>query len=282
MKDSIAKELISSGKALIELGVQDYKLASRDKRRLATSARNIFDGLFAFLKARIAEDHPENNYAWLRWKNGVPTMSSKRACQVIDIHDAHTLRVNETLDYFSGNLDEARIYALRDYRNKATHFFSEITPQQAKEMLTRFFLVITDALSKIEISPSECLDAETLSYIAMETGALQEELLMSEREWYNFNWTNLDVADFIFENFRCNVCNSTLVRRNSDTELDEAFICRVCGKKYSESSLRELVCAKCECEVCGDLIIPEELESFVESRCCGWHHHINEKEMARN
>lgn len=57
MNDIIAQDLLRSGVALIELGVEDYCLSFRDKRRLSTSARNLFDGLITLLKAKIADDH---------------------------------------------------------------------------------------------------------------------------------------------------------------------------------------------------------------------------------
>ena len=282
MKDKIANSLYHSGIALIELGIEDYQLAKNDNRRLATSTRNLFDGLLTLLKAKIAEDHPENNYAWLRWKNGVPPKSPVEMRQLSNIQDAKTIGVNETLEYFSGKLDMARIESLRQYRNKATHFSLEIAQQAAKEMLARFFLTITDGLNAIGLAPKECFSDNVLFFVAKETGDLQDEIHEAADEWYNSKWMDYDVASLIFENFCCEKCGSTLVRILTECNSKKSFSCRVCGEQYSESDLRELVCKKCECIVCGDSILPEELECYVESHMCGWHHHVYENEMSRD
>ena len=280
MKDIIAQDLLQSGVALIELGVEDYSLSFRDKRRLSTSARNLFDGLMTLLKAKIADDHPEQDYAWLRWENGVPPKSLKH--KLPSIRDTKTIGVKETLAYFAEVLDEPRIDALRKYRNKATHFSPDITVREAKEMLARFFLVVTDGLNKIGISPSECFCDKTLSFVAQESGEIQEEINAAEEAWYEFDWSDYDVAELIFEHYHCSNCGSTLVRKADADDASPSFVCRVCGELYNEEMLREMTGNKCECIVCGDTIPPEELECYAESHMCGWHHHIYEKEMARD
>ena len=282
MNDLIAQDLLRSGVALIELGVEDYSQSFRDKRRLSTSARNLFDGLITLLKAKIADDHPENDYTWLRWENGVPPKSLKNAHLLPAIRDTKTIGVNETLAYFAESLDEPRIDALRKYRNKATHFSPDITVREAKEMLARFFLVVTDGLNKIGISPSECFCDKTLSFVAQETGEIQEEINAAEEAWYKFGWSDSDVAKLVFEHFQCSKCGSTLVRRATEDDSSDVFVCRVCGERYTEDRLREMTGSKCECIVCGDSILPEELECYAESHMCGWHHQIYEKEMARD
>ena len=282
MKDIIAQDLLRSGVALIELGVEDYRLSFSDKRRLSTSARNLFDGLITLLKAKIADDHPENDYAWLRWRKGVPPKSLKNTHQLPAIRDANTIGVTETIAYFAEGLDVPRINTLRKYRNKATHFSPDITAREAKEMLARFFLVVTDGLSKIGIRPSECFSDPTLSFVAQETRELQEEIRAAEEAWYEFDWSDYDVAELIFEHFQCTKCGSTLVRRTDNDDSSDAFVCRVCGERYTEDVLRETTGSKCECTVCGDSILPEELECYVESHMCGWHHHVYEKEIVRD
>ena len=282
MIDPIAQELLHSGVALIELGVEDYRRSFSDQRRLSTSARNLFDGMIALLKAKIADDHPENDYAWLRWKNGVPTKPSNKTHKLLPIQDSKTIGVEDTLAYFTEGLDRSRIDKLRKYRNKATHFSPDMTPQEAKGMLARFFLVITEGLNKIGLSPSECFSQQTLSFVAQETGEIQEEIRAAEEAWYEFDWSDYDVAELIFEHYHCSNCGSTLVRKADADDASPSFVCRVCGELYNEEMLREMTGNKCECIICGDTIPPEELECYVESHMCGWHHHIYEKEMSRD
>ena len=88
MNDPIAERLFKNAVDSVELGLEDFRLAKRDRRRYVSATRNVFAGMLLLFKSWLAEKSAAENYWLLRAK--VKELKTKQPEDWTDISVAKT------------------------------------------------------------------------------------------------------------------------------------------------------------------------------------------------
>ena len=219
MKDAIANRLFENGVNSIELGVEDFLMASNDDRRYVSSARNIFAGIFLLFKAYLAEESCSDAYSLLRRAFDLEHPDKGRD-KWKDIAESETLLYPQCKNRMPDEVEWGRVDVLHDYRNKIEHFYIKGQVGVPREHLSRAFVVIRDFLNEVlKIDPKSCLSKKVWDALMHNQEVYEKERRESEDAIDHAEWIDTDIAELSKESFMCPECGSTLVGPDLSTDL---------------------------------------------------------------
>lgn len=287
----------------IVIGLEDYKLASSDERRVVSCARNIFAGVLLLFKHKLAGIDER-----LIWKGkGKRTVGVKDIRKIFNLHDVE--------------VDWRRIKKIQDFRDNVEHYYSEYSYLSARSLISNLFIVINQFIrGHLNEDSKELLGHEPWS-IMIEVSEVYEE----EKAECNIKLEKLEYfcASILnaFKEFSCEECGSGLINPTliDGQAYESDFVCKTCGhdlpyetiinsviSQYYDDAVylsfkeggytpiiecplgcdglylyEDGICSSCgdgvehECQRCGNPIPPEEL--FM-APYCGYCKHVVSKD----
>lgn len=128
----------------IALGVEDYE--NSDPRRIISCTRNLFAGILLLFKHKLSLLSPPDSDEVLTKQQILPTLDSVTGLQwqgkgkkTVDVQ-----QIRERFDSLGVMVDWKRVDQINKYRNDIEHYFSTLSQDAVRSLITDSFIVIRD------------------------------------------------------------------------------------------------------------------------------------------
>jgi len=220
--------LLENGTASIELGVEDYKLATINANRAVSAARNIYAGILLLLKHCLAE--VSESLVFQRLK---PDLSTGTLEWVPDgKKTVDFIQIRERWKQLGWGFDFALLEKIQRERNAIEHWHSETPTESLRELLADSFqLIVAIFRDHLESTPAAHLAPDAWETIAQEA-KIQAELAEACRASRKaVQAVPEPLEDFWEDEVQCLECGSELLRVDSGTQFpDIIIVCDRCGE----------------------------------------------------
>lgn len=215
---------------LLSLGVEDFKVASRDARRYATAVRNVYSGLLLIFKSHLMELTKADDCRAV-FPDGISQGLSQKS--------ANVSKILEEFDARGIVIDRKLFKRIRRYRNDIEHLFDS---DKTKGVVVREYVVDMMLMAKTFMSDYMGLDPlEEVPHEVWITFLEEERIVEDERRRVidaldGCRWVSPRARD-LFETYVCEKCGGTMWSpddaTNGDAALSRVFKCRGCGSMRS-------------------------------------------------
>lgn len=238
-----ANQILDNAISAIELGIEDYNLASEDAKRIQSSVRNIFAGILLLFKSKLAEISKNDDEALIK-ERILPKIENGKLLWVgTGTKTVDTRQIQERFESLGINVDWKKLKELQDYRNTIEHYYdkSGITIQTVREYIASSFSVIYKFIKQeLDLDPHSLFSDETWSLFLEEKEFYDEELKEKTNSFNSVSWYS-DEVKTLFKDYKCSNCNSELIRAIKATDsldaVSASFECRNCNEKRNYEDL---------------------------------------------
>lgn len=292
--DTITKGIFNNAINAIKMGVEDFLSATQNNdSRFASSARNLCAGTVLLLMSYLAAKSHKRGYELIRSINKIkshrknidkdPTLWPSILAEDTAGYGTLISRV-QRLCLEEKKLDD-KLRGIHKFRCHIEHIFDhEILLDYKKTRLIRNAIeMICDFMHyPLQLNVEDYFDDKVCNCLL---GFRQkpEILINQEANLDLLDWDDYDVCEAIKELFICPECGCDVcdvVNPQQNVKAEEAtYRCSDNAEhKFSFQQVIEILANRCECNVCGETIMPEEFETYLKSRMCGYHTNLWEKE----
>lgn len=234
---SILKNAVDS----ILLGLEDYR--SPDQRRVVSAVRNLYSGILLLFKHKLAEMSPPGSDEVLIKQTVLPNVDEDKNIvwtgkgqKTVDVQ-----QIRERFDSLNIEVDWSRIVAIQKYRNNIEHYYSGVTPEAAKKLISDCFIVISRFVCvTLEADPKSLFGDEEWTFLVSLNEAYQREKEECVNAIRKIDWKS-DALQTGLEEMTCASCGSGLIIPNGEYPncFDASFICRICEKELDYDDIVE-------------------------------------------
>jgi hypothetical protein len=226
----------------IALGVEDY--SSSDPRRLISCTRNIFAGILLLFKHKLSQLSPPGSDEVLIKQQILPTLDSAtglrwqgKGRKTVDVQ-----QIKERFKSLDVVVDWKRVDRINDYRNDIEHYFSSLSHDAVRVLITDSFVVIRDFIrNQLSQDPLSLLGASTWGILTNVAEVYEKEKRECKEHIEAVDW-KYDCLERAFIEYQCPECGSGLIDVTANgTDRDTAdFVCRSCGEQWFFEGLAPL------------------------------------------
>jgi len=235
---SLLKNAIDS----IIVGLEGY--ISSDERRIISSARNIFAGILLLFKYKLSLLSPPDSNEVLIKQYILPFLDKNGNLQWKG-HGKKTVDVRTIQERFKTlgiDVDWQRIERINKLRNDIEHYYTILTPDSIKELLSESFLIINDFIRRhLKKDPKKLLGEKAWNILIKINEVYEREKEECINAIKTLKFFNSKILEAII-NFSCDKCGSGLIMPSSyDCDATEVkFNCRMCGETFSYEKIVKL------------------------------------------
>lgn len=226
----------------IALGVEDY--SSPDPRRLISCTRNIFAGILLLFKHKLSLLSPPGSDEVLIKQQILPTFGPATGLQwqgkgkkTVDVQ-----QIRERFESLDVAVDWKRVERINSYRNEIEHYFSSLSQDAVRALITDSFIVIRDFIrNQLNQDPLTLLGSSAWGVLTNVAEVYKKEKQECTENIEKVNWKH-DCLESALIEYRCPKCGSGLidVTTNGTDRETAAFTCRSCGEQWSFEDLAPL------------------------------------------
>ena len=226
----------------IALGIEDY--SNPDPRRLISCTRNIFAGILLLFKHKLSQlSSPDSDEVLIK-QQVLPTIDSVTGLQwqgkgkkTVDVH-----QIEERLTSLKVVVDWQRVNRINTYRNDIEHYFSSLSHDAVRGLITDSFVVIRDFIRKeLSEDPLSLLGASTWGILTKVAEVYEKEKQECTEHIKAIDWEYDELESALVE-YQCPECGSGLIDVQSKgvDRYTAEFTCQSCGEQWHFEGLAPL------------------------------------------
>ncbi len=240
-----SRKIFENAIASIELGVEDYTLASQDPRRFLSAVRNIYAGILLLFKSKLASLSKDDDEALLK-QIVLPKKTDDGSVKWVGKgkKTADFQQVKDRFDSIGIDVDWDKLEQLQKYRNNIEHYMSNDSPQAVRGYIANSFLIISSFIENhLDMNACDCFLKTCWDTFMKEEIFYEQEISSRNDKLKRLKWFDDGLCD-IFKKFTCLECESDLisVKKSVDGVAHETiYECRSCSKEYTYEQIMEEV-----------------------------------------
>jgi len=220
------KTILENAVQSIQIGIEDYKSASKDNRRVLSAVRNITAGVLLLFKEKLRQISPENSHEVLLFQYIRPRRDPKGNLlfQGAGRKTLNVQQICERLKNLGITFEDKPLRAIVEIRNDIEHYCTPETPSRLRELLAGSFIILRDFITtQLDENPIDLLGQETWEVFLEVADVYNQELKDCRIECDKINWEEAalhTIAGFL----RCSSCQSELIKPNNPEEKDTTML----------------------------------------------------------
>lgn len=232
--------LLENAIVAIQLGIEDYRAADSDQRRIFSSVRNIYAGLLLLAKEKLARLSPPGSGDILIYERIVPEMVGG-AIQFVK-HGNKTAEygtIKQRFNSLSVDFDWDRMGKIQTQRNDIEHHYAKASPAALKSVVANSFIIIRNFVtSELNRDPRDLIGDDCWGLMLSESEVYEAERTRCIENLMELNVYESAYLETALLNMHCDECGSDLIllQSGSFAEDDAKFVCNKCGDVFSRSA----------------------------------------------
>jgi hypothetical protein len=233
--------ILDNAKDSIIMGLEDY--SSGEPRRMISCTRNLFSGVLLLFKHKLAILSPtESNEALIKQRI-LPKLSASGTVEWIGQgkKTVDVQQIRERLEALGISVNWERVEAINKFRNDIEHYYTQLSGDAIRALLSNSFLVIRDFLSQhLATDPKEFLGDEAWDTLLSVSEVYEKEKQECVAVVESVTFASGSLSDAL-NSYKCSNCNSTLISIRDPREEPEAneFYCRSCNASWDFETIAE-------------------------------------------
>ena len=214
----------------IQVGVEDYN--QEDERRNASAIRNIFAGILLLYKERLCELSPETDRELLIRKKISPVLKEDGELE-FQGNGHNTVDVQMIKERFKSlkvTVDWKRFDEINKLRNDLEHYYTAITPDSVREIVSKSFLLIRDFVSnELQQNPVTLFGNDCWQSLLTVADVYEKEEKECKASLEKKDW-EFSIVPKLLKKLRCKSCHSSLVFAQDEEDVYPTInlTCRSC------------------------------------------------------
>lgn len=233
--------ILNNAKDSIIMGLEDYSLA--EPKRMISCTRNLFSGILLLFKHKLVSLSPADSNEALIKQKILPKLSAAGEVGWIGqgkkTVDAQQIR--ERFEALGISVRWERVEAINTFRNDIEHYYTQLSGDAIRALLSNSFLVIRDFLSQhLAMDPKGFLGDEAWNTLLSVSEVYEKEKQECVEIIESITWDTDSLRDAL-TSFKCANCGSALISIHNPQEEPEAneFYCRSCGASWDFEAIAE-------------------------------------------
>ena len=224
----------------IQVGVEDYN--QEDERRNASAIRNIFAGILLLYKERLCELSPETDRELLIRKKISPVLNEDGELE-FQGNGHNTVDVQMIKERFKSlkvTVDWKRFDEINKLRNDLEHYYTAITPDSVREIVSKSFLLIRDFVSnELQQNPVTLFGNDCWQSLLTVADVYEKEEKECKASLEKIDW-EFSIVPKLLKKLRCKSCHSSLVFAQDEEDVYPTI---------------NLTCRSCDLDFCFDEVV---------------------------
>ena len=242
----IASKILDNSVSAIELGIEDFKLSTRDPRRLHSAVRNLFAGIILLFKSKLAELSKEDDEALIKEKV-LPIVKDGdikwigKGKKTVDV-----VQIKDRFSSLGISVDWGQLEKFQQYRNNIEHYFDKenVKSDVVRTYIADSFVIITDFLkNQLDIDPLDTFKPEIWEFFLQEKNVFEQECKDRDKEFEQLIWSSYKIKNY-FKAFQCPECGCQIVsvfNHDKRKAEDELFTCRCCNTHFEYDEILDSI-----------------------------------------
>lgn len=223
----------------IAIGLEDY--SSPDDRRVISCTRNIFAGILLLFKHKLSLlSEPGSDEALIK-QRVLPVIYYEtnltwkgQGKKTVDVQN-----IKERFDSLNIDVDWKRIKKINDFRNDIEHYYSSLSHESIRSLISDSFLIINDFIHKhLNDDPKELLGCNAWAVLIEVNEVYEKEKSECAAALEKLDYYSNEILS-AFEEFSCGECGSGLIAptSNEGDAVESNFICKSCDNSLPYESI---------------------------------------------
>jgi len=223
----------------IAIGLEDY--SSPDDRRIISCARNIFAGILLLFKHKLSLLSEEDSDEALIKQRVLPAIDAEnnliwkgKGKKTVDVQN-----IKERFESLNIDVDWKRIKKINDFRNDIEHYYSSLSHESIRSLISDSFLIINDFIHKhLNDDPKELLGDDAWAVLIEVNEVYEKEKAECATALENLDYFSDEILN-AFEEFSCEECGSGLIAPtiSEGDAIESNFICKSCDNSLPYESI---------------------------------------------
>jgi len=233
--------ILDNARDSIIMGLEDY--SSGESKRMISCTRNLFAGVLLLFKHKLASLSSTDSNEVLIKQRILPKLGASgkvewigQGKKTVDVQ-----QIRERLEALGISVNWERVDAINRFRNDIEHYYTQLSEDAIRALLSNSFLVIRDFLSQhLATDPKEFLGDDAWDVLLSVSEVYEKEKQECVAIIESVDWTSGSLLDALIS-FNCPNCNSTLISIRDPEEEPEAnkFYCRSCDTSWDFETIAE-------------------------------------------
>jgi len=233
--------ILDNAKDSIIMGLEDY--SSGESRRMISCTRNLFSGVLLLFKHKLAALSPTDSNEALIKQRILPKLAASGTVEWIGQgkKTVDVQQIRERLEALGISVNWERVEAINKFRNDIEHYYTQLSGDAVRALLSNSFLVIRDFLSQhLATDPKEFLGDDAWNILLSVSEVYEKEKQECVAIIENVAFTSGSLSDAL-TSYECPNCNSTLISIRNPKKEPEAneFYCRSCETSWDFEIIAE-------------------------------------------
>lgn len=219
----------------IAVGLEDF--SSTDPRRASSCARNVFAGVLLLFKHKLVLLSPCDSDEVLIKARVLPTQNSQgqvewrgKGRKTVDVQN-----IKERFSSLGIDVDWARLERVNEFRNDIEHYYSNLTHESVRSLISDSFLIINDFIRKhLEMEPKELLGDEAWGVLIDVSEVYEREKSECASALEKLTYWSPEILKALQEHM-CGSCGSGLIYPISEVgdALEADLACKSCDSRWA-------------------------------------------------
>ena len=215
----------------IAIGLEDY--SSPDDRRVISCARNVFAGILLLFKHKLSLLSEADSDEALIKQRVLPAIDGEnnliwkgKGNKTVDVQN-----IKERFESLSIDVDWKRIKKINDFRNDIEHYYSSLSHESIRSLISDSFLIINDFIHKhLNADPKELLGDDAWAVLIEVNEVYEKEKAECATALENLDYYSNEILN-AFEEFSCEECGSGLITptMSEGNAVESNFTCKSCN-----------------------------------------------------
>lgn len=218
----------------IAVGLKDF--GSDDPRRAASCARNVFAGVLLLFKYKLSVLSPARSDEALIKARVMPVKGENGEVQwkgkgrkTVDVQN-----IKERLTSLGIEVDWPRLDKINDFRNDIEHYYSNLTHESVRSLISDAFVIISDFIRKhLNQDPKELLGDEAWAVLIEVNEVYEREKAECVAALEKLEYWSPEIFEALAE-YACDSCGSDLILPSNarGPALETDLNCKSCGASW--------------------------------------------------
>ncbi|MFH1076046.1 MAG: hypothetical protein V1753_04285 [Pseudomonadota bacterium] len=227
-------DLLSNARNSIRIGVEDY--SSSDQDRLVSCARNLFAGILLLFKHKLSLLSPNDSNEALIKERVRPQFNSSGVVKWVGC-GKKTVAVKQIRERFESlgiPIKWERVKRINEFRNEVEHYYTKLSKDAMRELISDSFIVIRDFLSSsLNADPKEFLGEKNWNTLISVAEVYEKEKEECVQVIEAIDWGSASLCSALVS-FKCTECGSGIISINDPKpdRFENIFYCRSCDNSW--------------------------------------------------
>ncbi|WP_367112045.1 hypothetical protein [uncultured Psychrobacter sp.] len=237
---SILKNAVDS----IAIGLEDFE--SADKRRIVSSARNIFAGILLLFKYKLCELSPIDSDEALIKQKVLPAFDATgvvnwvgKGNKTVDVQN-----IKERFKSLGVIVEWQRLDRINKYRNDIEHYYSTLNNESVQQLISDSFIIIRNFIvDELDEDPKQLLGEEYWKILVDVNEVYEKEKQECNSSLLGLKYFNNKILCAL-QAYNCAKCGSGLIESTLNTghSIESLFKCRSCENElYYEDIVNDAI-----------------------------------------